>query len=71
MPCPTNIFAIGMLTAFASNSLEITALYILSSMAVVGAVKAAILGYDEERIREDFALLAGGVYGLLIGLTML
>jgi hypothetical protein len=71
MPCPTNIFAIGMLTAFASNSLEIIALFILSSMAVVGAVKAAILGYDGERIREDFALLAGGVYGLLIGLTVL
>jgi Family of unknown function (DUF6064) len=71
MPCPTNIFAIGVLTAFASNSLEITALFILSSMAVVGAVKAAILGYDGARIREDFALLAGGIYGLLIGLAVL
>lgn len=71
MPCPTNIFAIGVLTIFASNPLEITALFILSSMAVVGAVKAAILGYDGERICEDFALLAGGIYGLLIGLIVL
>ena len=60
-----------MLTVFASNSLEITALFILRSMAVVGAVKAAILGYNGERIREDFALLAGGIYGLLIGLVVM
>jgi hypothetical protein len=59
-----------MLTAFASNSLEITALFILSSMAIVGAVKAAILGYDGERIGEDFALLVGGIYGLFIGLIV-
>jgi hypothetical protein len=71
MPCPTNIFTIGMLTAFASNSLEITALFILSSMAIIGAVKAAILGYDGERIREDFALLVSGLYGLMIGLFVL
>ena len=71
MPCPTNIFAIGVLTAFASNSLEITALYILSSVAIIGAVKAAILGYNGQRIREDFALLVSGIYGLLIGLVVL
>jgi hypothetical protein len=71
MPCPTNIFTIGVLTAFASNSLEITALFILSSMAVVRAVKATILGYEGERIREDFALLGSGLYGFLIGLVVL
>jgi hypothetical protein len=70
MPCPTNIFAIGLLTAFASNRLEIIALLILSSMAVIGSVKAAILGYGGERIREDFALLASGVYGLMMGLIV-
>jgi hypothetical protein len=71
MPCPTNIFAIGILTAFASNTFEITALFILSSMAVIGAIKAAIVGYDGARIPEDFALLVSGIYGLLIGLIVL
>ena len=71
MPCPTNIFAIGMLTCFASNQLEITALFILSSMAVIGSVKAAIIGYDGECIREDIALLVTGLYGLVIGLVVL
>jgi hypothetical protein len=71
MPCPTNIFAIGVLTTFASNSLEITALFILSSMAVIGSVKAAIVGYDGERIPEDIALLVSGLYGLMIGLVVL
>jgi hypothetical protein len=71
MPCPTNIFTLGILTAFASTQLEIIALFILSSMAVIGAVKAAIMGYDGERIYEDLALLASGVYGLVIGLVVL
>lgn len=59
------------LTAFASNHLEIAALFILSSMAVIGSVKAAIVGYDGERIREDIALLVSGLYGLMIGLVVL
>lgn len=71
MPCPTNIFAIGFLTAFASNQLEITAIYILSSMAVVGGVKAAFIGYERVRIYEDIALLVVGVYGLwLVSVVM-
>jgi hypothetical protein len=70
MPCPTNIFTIGILTAFASNQLEITALFILSSMAVIGSVKAAIVGYNGERIYEDIALLVSGLYGLMIGLVV-
>jgi hypothetical protein len=68
MPCPTNIFAIGMLTALTASSLDVTVLFILSSMAVVGGVKAAMIGYDGVRIREDLALLASGLYGLAIGL---
>jgi Family of unknown function (DUF6064) len=71
MPCPTNIFTLGILTAFASTQLEIIALFILSSMAVIGAVKAAVVGYDGERIYEDIALLASGIYGLAIGLVVL
>jgi hypothetical protein len=39
-------------------------------MAIVGAVKAAILGYDGERIVEDFAFLVSGIYGLFIGLIV-
>lgn len=70
MPCPTNIFTIGILTAFASNQLEITALFILSLMAVIGSVKAAIVGYNGERIYEDIALLVSGLYGLMIGLVV-
>jgi hypothetical protein len=71
MPCPTNIFAIGFLTAFASNQLEAIALFILSWMAVIGAVKAAFLGYSGERIREDIAMLVSGLYGFIIGLAMI
>jgi hypothetical protein len=41
------------------------------SMAVIGSVKAAVVGYDGERIYEDLALLASGIYGLLIGLVVL
>ncbi|MBU1626628.1 hypothetical protein KKB18_04590, partial [bacterium] len=71
MPCPTNIFAIGFLTTFASNQLEITAIYVLSSMAVIGGVKAALIGYEGERIYEDIALLVSGVYGLwLVSVVM-
>ncbi len=40
-------------------------------MAIIGSVKAAILGYDGERVREDIALLVSGLYGLLIGLVVL
>jgi hypothetical protein len=71
MPCPTNIFALGLLTAFASTQLEMIALFILSSMAVVGGVKAALIGYDGEWIYEDIALLVSGLYGLMIGLIVL
>jgi Family of unknown function (DUF6064) len=71
LPCTTNIFTIGFLTAFASNQLEIIALLILASMAVIGSVKAAIIDYDGERIPEDYVLLVSGVYGLLIGLILL
>jgi hypothetical protein len=71
MPCPTNIFALGLLTAFASTRLEMIALFILSSMAVVGGVKAALIGYDEEWIYEDIALLLSGIFGFVIGLVVL
>ncbi len=71
MPCPTNIFTIGILTAFASNQLEMIALFILSSMAVVGGVKAALIGYDGEWIYEDIALLLSGIFGFVIGLVVL
>jgi hypothetical protein len=40
-------------------------------MAVIGSVKAAIIGYDGERIYEDIALLVSGLYGLMIGLVVL
>jgi hypothetical protein len=71
MPCPTNIFALGLLTAFASTQLEMIALFILSSMAVVGGVKVAFIGYDGERIYEDLALLVSGIFGFVIGLAVL
>jgi hypothetical protein len=71
MPCPTNIFALGLLTAFASSRLEMIALYILSSMAVIGGVKAAFIGYGGERIYEDLALLLSGIFGFVIGLVVL
>ena len=71
MPCPTNIFALGLLTAFASTKLEMIALFTLSSMALVGGVKAVIIGYDGERIYEDLALLGSGIFGFVIGLVVL
>lgn len=71
MPCPTNIFTIGVLTAFASSQLEMIALFILSSMAVIAAIRAAVIGFDGERIYEDFALLASGIYGFVMGLVVL
>jgi hypothetical protein len=71
MPCPTDIFAIGVLTAFASNSYETTALFILSFIALIGSVKAAFVGYGGERIPEDMALLASGLYGLVVRLAIL
>ncbi len=71
MPCPTNIFTIGLLTAFASTQLDTIALYILSSMAITAAVRAALVGFDGERIYEDLALLASGVYGFVIALVVL
>jgi hypothetical protein len=71
MPCPTNIFALGLLTAFASTRLEMIALYIVSSMAVIGGVKAAFIGYGGQRIREDIALLSSGIFGFVIGLVVL
>jgi hypothetical protein len=40
-------------------------------MAVIGSVKAAVVGYDGERIYEDLALLASSIYGLAIGLAIL
>jgi hypothetical protein len=71
MPCPTNIYAIGFQTAFASSELEIVALFIISAMAIMGAIKAAVIGHDGKRIREDLALLVTGLYGLMIGLSVL
>jgi hypothetical protein len=71
MPCPTNIFTIGVLTAFASSQLEMIALFILSSMAVIAAIRAAVIGFDGERIYEDLALLASGIYGFVMGLVVL
>jgi hypothetical protein len=71
MPCPTNIFALGLLTAFASTQLEMIALFVLSSMAVIGGVKAVFIGYDGERIYEDLALLLSGIFGFVIGLVVL
>jgi hypothetical protein len=47
------------------------ALFILSSMAVIGGVKAALIGYDGERIHEDLALLLCGIVGFVIGLVVL
>jgi hypothetical protein len=38
---------------------------------VIGGVKAAFIGYDGERIREDFALLISGIDGFVIGLIAL
>jgi hypothetical protein len=71
MPCPTNIFALGLLTAFVSTQLEMIALFILSSMAVIGGAKAALIGYGGERIPEDLALLLSGIFGFVIGLVVL
>jgi hypothetical protein len=62
--CPTTIFAIGFLTVVVSNQPEMITLFILSAMALVAAARAAIKGYDGERVYEDFALLASGIYGL-------
>jgi hypothetical protein len=33
--------------------------------------KAAFVGYNGERIREDIALLVSGLYGVMIGLVVL
>jgi hypothetical protein len=38
---------------------------------VIGGVKAAIIGYDGERIHEDLALLLSGIFGFVIGLVVL
>jgi len=62
--CPTTIFAIGFLTAVTPNQPEMITLIILSVTAVVAAARAAIKGYDGERVYEDFALLASGICGL-------
>lgn len=64
--CPTAIFAIGFLTAVVSNPFEMAALCILSLMGIVAGFRAAIRGYDGERVYEDLALLAAGIYGLVI-----
>jgi hypothetical protein len=34
-------------------------------------VKAALIGYNGERIYEDLALLLSGIFGLVIGLVVL
>jgi hypothetical protein len=38
---------------------------------VLGGVKAALIGYNGERIYEDLALLLSGIFGLVIGLVVL
>lgn len=68
--CPTTIFAIGFLTAVASNQPERITLFILSVMGLVASVRAAIKGYDGERVYEDLALLASGLYGLAMWLVL-
>lgn len=65
--CPTNIFAIGLLTAVASNRLEEIALLILSLLAIVIWIRVVIKGgYDGGRIDEDLALLPASIYGLVV-----
>lgn len=65
--CPTNIFAIGLLTAVASNRLEEIALLMLSFLAIVIWIRVIIKGgYNGRRIDEDMALLPAGIFGLVI-----
>ena len=54
--CPTTIFAIGLLTAVVSNRVEMIALFILSLLAILAAVRTAIRGYDGERVYETLFL---------------
>jgi Family of unknown function (DUF6064) len=69
MACPTSVFAMGVVAAFALNPYETKALCIPALMALVASVKAAFVGFDGERIPEDIALPASGLYGLGIGLA--
>jgi hypothetical protein len=51
------------------NPYETKALCIPALTALVASVKAAFVGFDGERIPEDIALPASGLYGLGIGLA--
>jgi hypothetical protein len=64
MLCPATIFATGFTTAIVSNQPEMITLLILSVMVLVAAARAVIKSYERERVYEDFALLATGIYGL-------
>jgi hypothetical protein len=65
------ILLVGLLTGFTSNQLEMIAVFILSSIAVIGGVKAAFVGYAGERIYEDLALFMSGIFGFVVGLVVL
>ncbi|MCX8131678.1 MAG: DUF6064 family protein [Clostridia bacterium] len=63
--CPTAPYAIGILSAVHSNSLESIVLIVISCIAIATGITAGLFGMKKEKIYEDIVLIPVGLYGLL------